>query len=172
MNAAQIAGQLTCTGAVLDGNGTTALNAQGASITQSLFLGSVVATGTIDVAVGQIGGQFDCTGAVLKGGKDEKGQRQPALHAQGLSIGENLHLRNVVATGTVALNRALIEGQFDCTGAALDGQGGEALEAQGLRVTQGFFFRDLRSVTGGIDLTAAQIGDLVDDPACWPTSDK
>ena len=68
------------------------------------------------------------------------------------------------------MNGAKIGGQLDCKEAALDGYGGEALDARRLRVTHGFFFRDLGVVAGEVDLTAAQVGDLVDDPTCWPVS--
>jgi hypothetical protein len=169
VNAAQIGGQLTCTGAILDGNGSRALNAQGANITQSLFLSNIVATGTMDVAVAQIGRQFDCTGAILNGGKDNEGRQQPALFAQGVGIGESLLLRSFQAIGTVAVNGATIDGQFDCKGATLNGHGGEALDAQRLQLTQGLFFRDLELVTGRIDLTSAHVGDLVDHPVAWPS---
>ncbi len=141
-----------------------ALNAQGLSVGQGLFIPTLTAAGTVDVNAAEIGGQLDCTDATLdgKGGK--------ALNAQGVTVGQSLFLSNLTATGTVDVTGAQIGGQLSCTGARLDGKGGDALNAQRLRVTQGLIFRALRAVSGQIDLTAAQVGDLVDDPAAWPTT--
>lgn len=66
------------------------------------------------------------------------------------------------------MNGAKIGGQLSCSGATLNGAGGKALNAQRMVVSAGFFFRELKSVTGEIDLTAAHVGDLVDDMPSWP----
>jgi hypothetical protein len=183
VNGARIGGQLACEGATLDGGkdseGThqRALSAQGAEIAGHLFLRGLTATGTVDVNSARIGGQLDCDGSTLDGGRDSEGNPQLALHAQGAEIGAGLFLRGLTATGTVAVIGARIGGQLDCEGATLDGgrdkKGNQqdALFAQRLKVTQGFFFRDLISVTGQVYLDAAHVGDLVDDTASWPAGE-
>jgi hypothetical protein len=91
-----------------------------------------------------------------------------ALNAQGVATGESLFLSDVTARGAVDVAGARIGGQLDCTGTSFDGQGQKALNAQRMRVAASFFFRNLSGVKGRIDLTAAHVGDLVDDPSGWP----
>jgi len=158
---AQIGGQLACNGATLDGAGGKALNAQEAKVTQGLFLRGMTATGTVDVNSAQIGGQLTCNGATLDGAGET------ALNAQGAKVTQDLVLRDVTVTGTVDVNGAQIGGQLDCTGATLNGAGGKALLGQSLRVEDGFLFREIKAVTGQVDLTSAHAHNLVDDAASW-----
>jgi hypothetical protein len=144
------------------------LYAQGIKVEQHLFLRKVTAHGTISLGGSTIGGQVSCAKASLDSGVAAAGKPKRAFHAQGVATGESLFLSDIIARGTVDLSGAQIGGQLSCTGVDLDGQGGLALDGQHLRVTQGFFFRKLKSVKGRIDLTAANVGDLVDDVACWP----
>jgi hypothetical protein len=179
---AKIGGQLACEGATLncgpneEGVAQQALNAQGVEVGASLFLTSVTATGTVAVNSARIGGQLSCIEATLNGGQGEGGVAQMALNAQGVEVGQDLFLRSVTATGTVDVNSARIGGQLSCTGATLNGGQGEggtpqdALNAQRLRVTEGFVFRKVAKVQGRIDLTAAHVGDLVDDAGSWPAA--
>lgn len=174
VNAAKIDGQLDCEAATLNGGtdaeGTVqrALHAQGVEVGQSLFLRQITATGTVAMNSAKIGGQLSLTGAMLNGGKDAEGTALDALNAQGLEVGQGLFLSQITATGTVDMNGAKISGQLDCEGATLNGEAGGALHAQRLHVTQGFLFREVKQVTGQIDLTAAHVGDLVDDLNSWP----
>jgi hypothetical protein len=177
---AKVGGQLDCDGARLKGGQDAdvgqieALSAQGVEVGQDLFLRTVTATGTVDVNGAKIGGQLVCAGARLNGGKDAEGGQVKTLNAQGVEVGQSLFLRTLTATGAVDVNGAKIGGQLACEGARLDGgkdaEGGqvESLNAQRMTVAQGFLFRDVAQVTGCIDLTAAHVGDLVDDMKSWP----
>lgn len=158
---AQIGGQLDCTGATLNGGGGMALEAQGAKVTEGMFLCDVKATGTVDGNGAQIGGQFDCTGATLNGGEGV------ALNGQGAKVTGDLFLRRVTVTGTVDVNGAQIGGQFSCVGATLNGGEGKALHGQSLLVEGAFLFREVKAVTGRVDLTSAEARDLVDDAESW-----
>lgn len=162
VNGAKIGGQLACEGATLNGAGGKALNAQGVQTRQDLFLRDLTATGTIDMGGAKIGGQLSCTGATLDGAGEL------ALNAQGVETGQDLFLRKLTATGTVDVNGAKISGQLACTGATLNGAGEMALNGQRMVVSAGFVFRNLESVQGLIDLTAAHVGDLADDMVSWP----
>ncbi|WP_430463415.1 hypothetical protein [Tabrizicola sp.] len=172
LNAAQVGGQLSCTGAKLNGgkdekgNRLKALNAQGAMVTGSVFLRGVTATGSLYVSGAQIGGQLDCEGATLNGDEDATGNPLRSLNAQGAVVTGDMFLTDVTAVGTVDVAGAQIGGQLACKGAMLNGGEGIALRAQSLRV-QGFFFRKVRAVTGWVDLGSARVGDLVDDAASW-----
>ena len=174
VNGAKIGKQLSFHGATLnsgedaDGTAIYALNAQGAEVGECLFLSQITATGTVDVTGAKIGGQLSCNRATLNGGEDAKGKARNALNAQGVEVGQHLFFSQITATGTVDLNAAIIGGQFACDGPTLNGGTGRALHAQRLHVTQSFFFRDVKQVTGQIDLTAAHIGDLADDMDSWP----
>lgn len=180
VDGAKIGGQLDCIDATLKGGqgeggvAQKALNAQGVEVGESLFLRSITATGTVDVNGARIGGQLSCTDATLNGGRDKGGAALVALNAQGLEVGQDFFLTSTTAMGSVDVNGARIGGQFDCEGATLNGgqdKGGvahDALIAQRLTVTQGFFFRNVAKVQGRIDLTAAHVGDLIDDADSWP----
>ena len=167
VNGAMVGGQLTCDGATLIGpmvNGKRgdALNALGVQVTADLFMRNVIAMGLVDVSAAAVGGQFACTGATLDGAG------ATALNAQSVQVTGNLILSKLTAKGTVALVGATIGGQMDCEGASFDCDGFVAFQAQRLRVTQSLFWRGLNSVKGRVDLTAAHVGDLVDDAASWP----
>ena len=131
-----------------------------------LFLCTVTATGTVNLAGAQITGQLDCSGATFNGqtGPQSWGT---ALNAQGAKVGASLFLRTVTATGTVNLNGAQTE-QLDCMEASFDGKSGWALNAQRLVVKQIFFWRKIQQIRGRVYLASAQVGDLADDLASWP----
>lgn len=179
VNGARIAGQLACKGATLDGgkdkegNQQVALNAQGAEIGGDLFLSDLLATGTVHMTGARIAGQMDCEGAKLDGGKDKDGNQKVALNAQGAEM-STLFLDQLTAKGPVDLNGARITGQFVCEGVSLDGgkdmdgKQQKALMALRLTVGEGFLYRNIKSVIGGVSLVAANVGDLVDDLASWP----
>ncbi|MDP3862626.1 MAG: hypothetical protein Q8Q63_13690, partial [Phaeovulum sp.] len=57
----------------------------------------------------------------------------------------------------------------DCSAAEFSAsKDGRALTVQGAQITGVFFLREGAKVKGRLDLTAAEIGIIVDDPACWP----
>lgn len=81
----------------------------------------------------------------------------PGILAQGIKVTGNLNLKNIEATATVILTSAEIGGKLLCTGFTLNGNGSMALNAQLLSARKGFFFRDVKSVTGSIDLASAHV---------------
>ncbi len=159
---ARINGQLVCAGAELDGAGGMALNAQRVETGQSLFLQRAKAKGIVAVNGAKVGGQFSCTGAELNGAGGI------ALNAQGVETGGGLFLSGVKAKGTVDVTGAKVGGQFGCNGAEFDGAGDMALNAQRLHAIASFFWVKVTVKAGGVDLTAAHVGDLADDIASWP----
>ncbi|MDW3183745.1 hypothetical protein [Roseobacter sp.] len=100
------------------------------------------------------------------------GSAFPELNAQGAKVKGDIFLRKVTAEATVDVNDATIGGQLSCIGAIFNATSGYALNAQGAQVTGGFFFRGVRTGQGVINLTAAQVGILVDDPHSWPPKDR
>ncbi|MDK3019146.1 translocation/assembly module TamB domain-containing protein [Pseudodonghicola flavimaris] len=162
---ASIRGQLDCEGARFTGTENNgALTAEGAQVAGSVFLRGITATGELSLAEASIGGQLDCEGAHFTGAKGK-----PALNAQDVQVTTSVFLRGVTATGEIRLSGASIGGQFACEDARFAGVEGErALNAQRLQVTDSFFWRRVTVEAGSVDLSAAHIGDLVDDPDCWP----
>ena len=63
---------------------------------------------------------------------------------------------------------ARIGGDLVCDGARFENAGGPALNADGARIDGALFWREGSEARGAIDLTAAEIGVINDDPACWP----
>lgn len=181
VNGSRVGGQFACIGASLvggldrDNTQRSSLIAQSVVVGASLILRDLSAIGPVDLAGAQIGGQIDCSGATFDGGQDKKGVQQEAFNAQSVQIGADLLLRDTTAKGTIDLDGTRIGGKFSCEGAQFDaGHHNDrslqtALGAQRLRVTQGFFFRQVKSVRGQIYLDAAHVGDLADDTASWPS---
>jgi hypothetical protein len=174
---AHIGGSLDCDGAVLRNDSGSALAADGLEVRQAVFLrGGFTATGAdCDGAVRLLGAnirvQLDCGGAVMR---NDSG---PALHADGLEVGQDVFLRGgFTATGAggdgaVRLASARIGGSLECGGAVLRNDSGPALAADGMQVDQGMDLRDGFAASGGgagvaVDLIGARVGGtLYFDPA-------
>ncbi|MFD9965292.1 hypothetical protein [Amycolatopsis sp. NPDC058986] len=114
----------------------SALSAEGASITGSVFLcPGFSATGAGDAGAvrllgARLGGTVDVDGAVLC---NDSG---PAFVAVACEIGQGLRMRDgFTATGTVDLANARITGPLECTGARLDGGSEPALDARKARIS-------------------------------------
>ncbi|WP_299782426.1 hypothetical protein [uncultured Roseobacter sp.] len=162
VNSATIGGQLDCTGATFNATSGHALKAQGAQVKGSVFLRDITAEATVYVNSATIGGQLSCTGATFNATSGD------ALNAQGAQVTGDIFLRNITAEATIDVRGATIGGQLGCDGATFNA----ALKAQGAQVAEGFLFRRVRTGQGVIDLNAAQVGTLVDDPHSWPPKDR
>lgn len=105
---------------------------------------------------------------------DLEGSLLPGLHAPGVEVARDIVLKNADATDTIALFGASLDGKLDLdqasfSGANTDGKGPKAILAQRMKVAQGFYFRKVRKVHGIVDMTAAHVGDLIDeDMSGWP----
>ncbi|WP_299862542.1 hypothetical protein [uncultured Roseobacter sp.] len=143
-----------------------ALNAQGVQVTGSVYLRDITAEATVAINSATIGGQLSCTGATFNATSGN------ALNAQGVQVTGSIFLRDITAEATVDFSGTTIGGQLSCIGARFNATSGDALNAQGAQLTGGFFFRGVRTANGVIDLNAAQVGSLVDDPQSWPPKDR
>jgi hypothetical protein len=137
---AHISGQLNCTGATLGNDSGPALHADGLQVGQAMVLSSgFTATGSSDRGAvrllgAHISGQLDCTGATL--GNDSG----PALHADGLQVGQDIYLRDgFTATGggadaAVDLTGTRVGGTllFDLDGLQHAADSGPLLAVEGL----------------------------------------
>jgi hypothetical protein len=164
---AHIGHQLSCTRAELRNDSGSALAADGLQVGQDLYLRAVTATGhggdgAVRLPGAHIGGQLACEGARLR---NDSG---PALAADALQVGQDMHLRGgFTATGhggdgAVRLPGAHIGGQLDCDG-ELRNDSGPALAADGLQVGQDMYLSDGFTASGGgggvaVNLTGTRVG--------------
>jgi uncharacterized protein YjbI with pentapeptide repeats len=159
---AEIGGIISCTGAELDGGDEGhALNVSNATIKGSVFLDNVKSNGEVSFAGAAIVGQLCCDDADLKGGK------RKALNAAGTTINGDVFLHRLTSNREVSFSGATIEGQISFYGAELNGNKAKALNGQSMTTKTGFFWRDVKSVNGTVDLSAAHLNNLADDAASW-----
>lgn len=122
-------------------------------------------------------GLIDCHFAdmvLLRGARLQSLFLNRSVLAQGLR-GDRLEarggvlLRGVKATVEVRLLGAKLGGDLSCVGAEFTaGKDGRALTVQGAQITGAFLLRGGTKVNGPLDMSGAEIGTIVDDPACWP----
>ncbi|MGB5559068.1 MAG: hypothetical protein WBN04_13795, partial [Paracoccaceae bacterium] len=90
-----------------------------------------------------------------------------ALNAQGVEVPGDVFLcDDFHATGEVRLSSARIGGQLACDGGRFENPDGDALNAQKARAGA-LLWRQVSVPQGRVNLTAAHVGDLVDDPTSW-----
>lgn len=170
---AHIGGRLEMTGAKLTNTDGPALNANGATFDQGVFLSNgFEATGygnkgAVDLVTAHIGGAIELSRAVLI---NDSG---PALNASGATIDQSALLNNgFTASGTdddgaVHLIGAHIGGQLAMDTAELANTSGPALNASGATIDQGVFLNDGFTASGtgeegAVNLVGVHIGDELD----------
>lgn len=141
--------------------------AQGIFVSSTLFARNVKSRGRIVIRLANIRGQLAFDDANLHHGNADDGKGE-ALQATSILVESDIFFDCLSTIGLVDLRGATINGRFVCDGANLNGCGKAALDATRLEVKQGFIWRGLKPVKGRVDLTAAHVGDLVDDAASWP----
>jgi len=130
-----------------------------------VFLRGAKATGEVRLLGAKLGGDLDCAGAEFTAGPGGN-----ALSADGLETRRVL-LNSVKTVGEVRFAGARIAGEFGCEGTTFTAtKDSNALSVSGAKISGGFFLRKGAKVNGPLVLTAAEIGRISDDPACWPGS--
>ncbi len=141
-----------------------ALFADGLQATGYVFLQNITAQGAVRLPGATLGGDLACEGATFTAG--ETGD---ALFADGLRTTGDVILSNVTAQGAVRLVGATLGIGLDCDGATFTaGETGGALSLERADIKGVFFLRNGSKVEGKLNLMAANISTMVDDPACWP----
>ena len=127
LNCADIAGDLDCTSARLDGAGD-ALAAATITVGGNLYLSAVITTaGGIDLEGADITGTLKCSGAQLNGPVRRYGTTY-SLFAQWIKVGGPVRLNNEKPAGRftaahlVGLLGASISANLNCRGAVFNGQ--------------------------------------------------
>ncbi|WP_374425643.1 hypothetical protein [Paracoccus sp. (in: a-proteobacteria)] len=156
---AKLGSDLSCTDAKLNAKGN-ALSADRLEAKGGVFLRNLEAAGEIRLLGARLGGNLSCKDAKL----NATGR---ALGADRLEVTGSVFLNNLEAAGEIRLPGAKLGGNLACDGAKMNATG-SALSAQGADIAGSWFWRDGAQSRGAIDLTAAQIGTICDDPTCWP----
>lgn len=145
---------------------------------EGLFLRHTKVTSVINLRWANIGGNLDCDGATLTGDAKAAEQEASALIASGITVKGYVFLRQTKTEGGIRLVGAEIGGDLDCVGADItsfeySGAGQDrALILDRAKIKGAFFLLGNSRINGTLDMTAADIGALSDDPACWPIEGK
>lgn len=170
LTGADIRGQLNCQKAIFTKKGGTAFSADGLKVGGGVFLTGVKVTGQTRLVGADIQGQLDCEGATFTNmHKDKNGEGPRTFTAAHLKVGDSVFLTGVMITGETRLSGAEIGGQLACQGAVFTNEGGDAFNAEGLKVANTLFWQELKSCpVGWVDFSFAQVGVLADDKLGWP----
>ena len=115
------------------------------------------ATGLVDLSGAEITGQLSCAGGKFLA----KGM---ALDCEAITVGADVFLRKgFEARGWIDLKQAVITRNLQISGATLT----TGLDAQGMRVRAGFFWRNVTGDGIEVDLIDAKVGTLGDSPGSW-----
>ncbi|MEM9098985.1 MAG: hypothetical protein AAGC79_10720 [Pseudomonadota bacterium] len=166
LSGAELGGELSCIGGTFRAS-DVALNADGLKAQGGVFLrAGFEAHGTVRLLGAELGGNLSCDGGTFRAS-------DVALHADGLKTRGGMFLRaGFEAHGTVRLLGAELGGDLACIGGTFRAAG-EALLLKRAQVDGGFFFQSqLERPKGTVDLTAAEVGTLVDDAESWPAPGK
>lgn len=164
-SSAELQGQLVCDGADLNGGERYALNAEGLRIKGGVSLKKLKSLGTVSFSGARIGGFLSCEHAHFS---DARGI---SLNAQNARIDGNALLIDTQSVGEVSFSGGEIGGQLILHRADLGGGSGTALNGQRLIVRGSLFWYEMERINGSVNLNAATLGDLVDDPQSWNLSD-
>jgi hypothetical protein len=151
----------------LSGAHLPGLQADGLEASGGVVLAGVEAMGEVRLIAARIGTHLNCEG----GGFANKGGN--ALSVDGINVQSNVILNDVRAKGEVRLCGAQIGADLDCVGGRFENKRDRAFVAEGARVMGNFFWcpddnGNRAEAKGVLDLTAAEIGHINDDPDCWP----
>jgi hypothetical protein len=144
---AHVTGQLTCSGAQLDGTDGDGNALVGDQMrVGGLFLDQgLVAAGAIRLPGAEISGQLICRGAQFNGTDGDKN----ALVGDRMNVGDVLLDQGFVAAGAIRLADAEISGQLSCRGAQLNGTNRDGDALVGDRIIVGGVYLDQGFVAAG-----------------------
>ena len=162
LRGARIGGDLIFDGATLYNPGDRALGAERISVRGGAMLRGATVRGSVAFPGARIGGDLDLVGTVIE---QTDG---PAFEADSVSVEGDLAFRLAAITGPSTFVTARIGGDCDLTGASFDAPGIIAVNLNRAKIAGAFFLRDGAAIRGALSLNGADLGGIVDDPACWP----
>jgi hypothetical protein len=125
------------------------------------FRNKLKSFGEVRLLGSKIGSNFECDGSHFfnDGGK--------AISADGIVVAGSVFLRNgFVANGEVRFLGGRIHGDFECARSKFFSADGKTLNLDRVAIDGILLLRDAE-VIGGINLSAAKIGSLMDGMGCW-----
>lgn len=153
---ARLGGNLTLAGAKLSNPGGIAVNLDRATLTDLDCAGLQVREGQISLANTQVASQVTLTGAQLTATA-----RQPALTAEGCTVGGTVALTQIRVRGEVSMWTSHIGGRLHLADALIDNPGGVALRISRTEISADMFCDHL-TVIGGMRLARTRIGGHAD----------
>ena len=159
---ARLTAGLNCFRGKFENGGSSALTADGLVTESGADLVSAHVEGETSFILADIGGDLNCTDATFDNAKGD------AFSADRLTVEGDFFLNSIQAYGKVRLPGARIGGNLSCGGGHFENVGKTALHVDDARVKGAFFWQEGSRAVGAIHLTAAEIGHINDDPACWP----
>ncbi|MEM9048765.1 MAG: hypothetical protein AAGC92_08600 [Pseudomonadota bacterium] len=159
-------------GAFIQGDGPTPYNAEH---TTGLDLQGCTIRGDLILAFCRFPDMVLLRGASLTTLNLHGSHLMAGLAADGMQTTGAVFLRQVQVTGETRLLGARIGGDLACDGGRFEnpvndekGQPNDALAINRAEVLGGFFWREGTRIEGAMDLRAAKLGVINDDPDCWP----
>ncbi|HAJ46783.1 MAG TPA: hypothetical protein DCL54_09420 [Alphaproteobacteria bacterium] len=171
LTSAEVAAEVSFTGAEIGGIGAVALDCNGAQFGASFSLRALRAVGLVDLTRLRVDGNLHAQGAVLKAAPGQA----VALTARGVRISGDASFREgFEAHGQIDVSRSDIAGSLLFDGARLEAPGGTALSVNqakigaALGLSQEGNFSHEASLRGHLDLRGAHIKEFRDDGSLWP----
>ncbi len=162
LRGSRIGGDLVFDGATLDNPHDRALSAERCSVRGSVLLRGAKVRGSLALPGARIGADLDLIGANLE---------RPdglALELDSVLVEGDVALRRAVVSGGASLVTARIGGDVDLTGAHISRAGEMAVNLDRTSVKGAFFLRSDAKIDGALSLNGANLGAILDEPACWP----
>lgn len=158
----RIGGSVEADGVSLAAPGDVVLDAESLEARGSILLRGAQISGGINLSSVRLGGEINAVGARIEHPQDV------ALKGDAVKLQGDLALRGTVIVGEASFAGARFGGDVDCKGATFTNPGGFALRLNYAVIAGALVLREKASVDGVMDLTAATIGAIDDDPASWP----
>ena len=162
LRGSRIGGDLVFDGATLENPGDRVLSAERCAVRGSVFLRGAKVRGVLALPGARIGGDLDLIGAALE---------RPdgmALETDSIQVEGDVALRLAVVAGGVSLVTARIGGDVELTGAQISRPGDMGLNLDRATVKGALFLRSEAKIDGTLSLNGADLGAILDEPACWP----
>lgn len=162
LKGARIEGDLVFDGASLTNPGEVCIAAERIAVRGGALFRGAHLDGELVLSGGRVGGHLDLVGSTIN---------RPdsfAVEANSVTVGGDIAMRHATVTGSFDLQTARVGGDLDLSGAALSAPGGMALNLDRTKVVAAFFLRQGARIDGTLSLAGAELGAVLDEPACWP----
>jgi hypothetical protein len=158
----RIGGSVEADGVSLAAPEDVALDVEGLEARGSILLRGAQIVGGVNLSSVRLGGEINVVGATIEHAQDV------AINGDAVKLQGDLALRGAAVSGETRFIGARFGGDVDCKAATFTNPEGFALRLNQAVIAGAFVLRENARVDGVMDLTAATIGAIDDDPASWP----